>query len=227
MKKGIDAPIVPILFSVIGVIGILIAWQSQNPYNFIFPAIMFILAILFIHTSLDGKYKIIHDVVKSLDIPNDSQVLDLGTGHGAVLLAVAKKLKQPGKAIGIDIWQSADQSGNSQTTTQQNIDRAQVSAVAKVQTADMTKLPFNDHAFDFVFASFAIHNVKPRKQRELAINEALRVLKTDGRLIIIDMEHTREFKRVITQSGWQVTVHHAGINGLWGGMPTSILITQK
>lgn len=102
-----------------------------------------------------------------------------------------------------------------------------MSAVAKVQTADMTKLPFNDHAFDFVFASFAIHNVKPRKQRELAINEALRVLKTDGRLIIIDMEHTREFKRVITQSGWQVTVHHAGINGLWGGMPTSILITQK
>lgn len=73
MKKGIDAPIVPILFSVIGVIGILIAWQSQNPYNFI-------LAILFIHTSLDGKYKIIHDVVKSLDIPNDSQILDLGTG---------------------------------------------------------------------------------------------------------------------------------------------------
>lgn len=97
MKKGIDAPIVPILFSVIGVIGILIAWQSQNPYNFI-------LVILFIHTSLDGKYKIIHDVVKSLDIPNDSQILDLGTGHGAVLLAVAKKLKQPGKAIGIDIW---------------------------------------------------------------------------------------------------------------------------
>ena len=152
MKKGIDAPIVPILFSVIGVIGILIAWQSQNPYNFI-------LAILFIHTSLDGKYKIIHDVVKSLDIPNDSQILDLGTGHGAVLLAVAKKLKQPGKAIGIDIWQSADQSGNSQTTTQQNIDQAHVSAVAKVQTADMTKLPFNDHTFDFVFASFAIHNV--------------------------------------------------------------------
>lgn len=65
---------------------------------------MFVLAIVFIYTSLSGKYKIIHQVVKSLDIPDNSKVLDLGTGHGAVLLEVAKKLKQPGEVIGIDIW---------------------------------------------------------------------------------------------------------------------------
>lgn len=31
MKKGIDAPIVPIIFIVVGIIGVIPAWQSQNP----------------------------------------------------------------------------------------------------------------------------------------------------------------------------------------------------
>lgn len=122
MKKGIDAPIVPIIFLVNGIIGIVPAYQSRNSYNFIFPLVMFALAIVFIHTSLFGKYKIIRRVVKSLNIPDNSKVLDLGTGHGAVLLEVAKRLKRPGKVIGIDIWQSVDQSNNSKTEAQLNID---------------------------------------------------------------------------------------------------------
>lgn len=227
MKKGIDAPIVPIIFIVVGIIGVIPAWQSQNPYNFIFPALMFVLAIVFIHTSLSGKYKIIHQVVKSLDIPDNSKVLDLGTGHGAVLLEVAKKLKQPGEVIGIDIWQSADQSNNSQTATQQNIELAQWNEVAKVQTANMTKLPFSNNEFDDIFASFAIHNVKPKSQRELAIIEALRVLKTGGRLVIIDMEHIDEFKRILIQNKCKITMRHAGIDGIWGWIPTSIIIAEK
>ncbi|MEY8441608.1 class I SAM-dependent methyltransferase [Lactobacillaceae bacterium 24-114] len=227
MKKGIDAPIVPIIFIIVGIIGVIPAWHSRNPYNFIFPALMFVLAIAFIHTSLYGKYKIIHQVVKSLDIPGNSKVLDLGTGHGAVLLEVAKSLKEPGEVIGVDIWKSADQSYNSQGATEQNIEQAHLAKVAKVQTADMTQLPFNNNEFDYVFASFAIHNVKPRSQRELAINESLRVLKKGGYLVIIDMEHIGEFKRTLIQQGCRVRLRHAGIDGIWGGIPTSVIIAEK
>jgi ubiquinone/menaquinone biosynthesis C-methylase UbiE len=169
-----------------------------------------------------------HSVVSSLDIPQDSKVLDLGTGHGAVLLEVARNLKRPGETIGIDIWQSADQSSNSQAATQQNIDRAGVSDVAKVKTADMTRLPFNDRQFDYVFASLAIHNVKPKQQRELAIGEALRVLKPDGGLIIIDMEYIGEFKRCLADREYrEITVHRTGVNGMWGLMPTNVIIAKK
>ena len=223
MKKGIDAPLVPVLFIVAGILGIIPAYNSHNPYNFIFPGVMLTLAILFIHTSLFGKYRIIHQVVSSLNIPKDSKVLDLGTGHGAVLLEVAKKLKSPGKVIGIDILQSADQSSNSQSATQHNIKQADVEEVAKIQTANMTNLPFTDNEYDYVFASFAIHNVKPKKQRELAISEALRVLKDNGRLIIIDMEHIGEFKRYLIEHECIVNVHHTGINGIWGCIPTSVI----
>lgn len=227
MKKGIDAPLVPILFIVIGILGIILACNSHNIYNFVFPIIMIIMALLFIHTSLVGKYKIIRYVVESLDMPKDSKALDLGTGHGALLLEVAKKLKKPGEVIGIDIWQSADQSSNSQVATQQNIKQAQVEQVATVQTANMTQLPFDDNEFDYVFASFAIHNVKPKRQREVAMSEALRVLKDNGQLIIIDMEHIREFKRYLIEHGCTVNVRHTGINGIWGWIPTNIIDTKR
>lgn len=227
MKKGIDAPLVPILYIIIGVVGIFPAYYSQNYYNFIYPVMMLVLTIVFIHTSLSGKYKIIRRVVKELDIPDNSKVLDLGTGHGAVLLEVAKKLKQPGEVIGIDIWQSADQSNNSQAATQQNIERAQLGKVAKVQTSNMTRLPFSDNKFDYVFASFAIHNVKPKSQRELAISEALRVLKKNGLLVVIDMEHIGEFNQTLVQHGCKVTLRHAGINGVWGVIPTRIIVAEK
>lgn len=226
-RKGIDAPLIPILFIVVGAVGFVVAWQSRNLYNFIFPVVMLVLAIEFIYTSLYGKYKIIHNVVESLKLPSNSKVLDLGTGHGAVLLEVAHKLKKPGEVIGIDIWQSADQSGNSQAATLQNIKQAQVSEVAKVETANMTKLPFNDNEFDYVFASLAIHNIKPKSRRELAINEALRVLKHGEKIVIIDMEHIGEFKRFLSQHGCRVTVSHTGINGLWNWIPTSIIIAEK
>lgn len=99
MKKGVDAPLIPILFIIAGIVTTVSAWQSRNPANFIFPLIMFVLAIVFLHTSLFGKYRIIRNVVDSLNIAPDSEILDLGTGHGAVLLAVARKLKSPGEVV--------------------------------------------------------------------------------------------------------------------------------
>lgn len=38
MKKGIDAPIIPIIFIVVGIINVMPAWSTQSPYNFIFSA---------------------------------------------------------------------------------------------------------------------------------------------------------------------------------------------
>ena len=130
---------------------------------------------------------------------------------------MAGKLQLPGKVVGIDLWKSADQSSNSLTATQQNIEAAGVSNVAEIKTADMTKLPFDDESFDYVFASLAIHNVKPRAQRELALREALRVLKPAGYLVIIDLEYVGEFKRYLNEQNCrQVSVKRAEFNGLWG-----------
>jgi arsenite methyltransferase len=41
----------------------------------------------------------------------DEQILDMGCGRGAVLLMAASFLNE-GKATGVDIWSTSDQSGN-------------------------------------------------------------------------------------------------------------------
>ena len=92
----------------------------------------------------------------------------------------------------------------------------------------MTSLPFQDHHFDYVFASLAIHNVKPKAQRRLSIEEAMRVLKNNGQLVIIDIEHVQEYKKLLSELGCSdVQVYSTGWDGLWGWLPTKILIAKK
>lgn len=229
MNKGIDAPIIPTLFLVLGVFGLIIAITTGNLPIFIIPLVMFLSALLYLHTSLRGKYIIIRNVVNKLQIPRNSQVLDLGTGHGAVLLEVAKHLLLPGQVIGIDIWKNLDQSNNSQKATQLNIDNAGFNDVAKLQTADMTSLPFNNDAFNYVFACMSIHNVKPREKRASVLREALRVLQPGGTLVIIDIEHTNEYQRDLKRMGCRnIITQQPGWIGLWGtALPTKILLAQK
>ena len=155
-------------------------------------------------------------------------MLDIGTGHGAVLLEVAKYLKVPGKVTGIDIWRSADQSNNLQTATQHNIDLAGINGVTELKTADMTKLPFDDESFDYAIASLSIHNVKPQFKRQQALTEIMRVLKKDGYLVIIDIEHIKEYKKFLEHLGCQsIKTESTGSNDLWGWLPTKVLVAQK
>ena len=53
------------------------------------------------------------------------------------------------------------------------------------QTADATKLPFEDNFFDYVSISFALHE-KERDIRDKVISEMKRVLKKEGNLLFID-----------------------------------------
>lgn len=125
---------------------------------------IFACTYLYLRTSLVGKYKIIDRVVGKTRIAATDQVLDLGCGHGAVMLAVAKHLRAPGKVTGIDIWKRVDQSGNRQAATQAVIEAAGVSQVAQLQTADMTALPFNDNQFDAVLLACRSTTSSPSKR---------------------------------------------------------------
>lgn len=228
MKKGIDAPLVPILFLLVGIVGLVMAITSKDWTNYIFPIILLLFSGLYLHTSLSGKYKIIRHLVRKMNLASNSQVLDLGTGHGAFLLEIARQLKTPGKVIGLDIWNQGDQSGNAIEETQHNIDRIGVSTVSKLVTGNMTKLPFEDNHFDSVVASLSIHNVKPKSSREKAIDEAYRVLMSGGQLIIMDIEHVGEYRNRLEQLGVNsVHVEHAGINGMYAALSTRILIAKK
>ena len=228
MKKGLDAPLVPITFIIFGIIGMIFAFKSGDIFQYFFPVTMIICSLIFLNTSLHGKYIIIKRTIKALEIPQNSRILDIGTGHGAVLVEVAKYLRKPGKVIGIDIWNKLDQSDNSKYNAQNNVNMMNLNDVAELENANMTTLPFKDGSFNYVIASLSIHNVKPKNKRKKALSEAIRVLKLNGYLIIIDIEHINEYKKFLIEKGFtNIKINKTGFNGLWGALPTRVLIAQK
>jgi arsenite methyltransferase len=119
-------------------------------------------------------------------------VLDVGCGRGLMLVGVAKRLTT-GRAIGIDIWQAVDLSGNRPEAALVNAEREGVADRVEIQTADMRSLPFPDATFDLVVSRAAIHNLYSAEDRAKAIGQIARVLKPGGQALIDDIRHHREY----------------------------------
>ena len=75
-------------------------------------------ALTFWYTTLRGKFLVWARLLDSLHLRGDENSLDLGCGHGAVIIATALRLPH-GHATGIDLWRNQDQTGNSAEATPQ------------------------------------------------------------------------------------------------------------
>jgi ubiquinone/menaquinone biosynthesis C-methylase UbiE len=139
---------------------------------------------VFLHTTLRGKLRIWERDLDRAGLSGNEQLLDLGCGRGAVLIEAARRLPA-GRAVGVDVW-SRDQSGNRPETTLANAAAAGVADRVEVHTADMTALPFEDGSFDVVTSALAIHNIRSPEGRYRAVDEAMRVLRPGGQLLIAD-----------------------------------------
>ena len=191
---GIDAPFAPAFMAVMIVFVAVTATLSGRWRNFVPVPFMLAILGLYLHSSLRGKFVVWADLLDRLKLRGDERVLDLGCGRGAVLLMAAQHLTT-GRAVGVDLWRSADQSGKSLDATQRNAIAEGVADRVDLHTADMTVLPFEDDCFDVVVSSFAIHNISGAAGREKAIVEAVRVLRPGGRLIIADIRATRLYEK--------------------------------
>jgi arsenite methyltransferase len=133
-----------------------------------------------------------------------------------VLLLAARHLPD-GHAVGLDRWRAIDQSGNNATTARSN---AQLEAVADrvdLVTADMTAMPFPNASFDVVVSALAIHNIAGPSGRHATIDEALRVLRPGGRLLIADFKSTKQYQTWIGAQLPHVSVRRLGRRYWYGG----------
>lgn len=149
-----------------------------------------------------GKLRLRDRVIASIAWRGDETVLDVGCGHGLMLIAAARRLTT-GTAVGVDSWQKVDQAGNCREATLQNVQLEQVAKKVTLKDGDARKLEFDGHAFDIVLSSWAIHNIDDAIDRECAIQEMVRVLKPGGRLVIVDIQQIQQYASVLRNCGMQ------------------------
>jgi len=182
----------------------------------------------YLHTTRRGKFDVWAQILDELKLHGDENLLDLGCGRGAVLLAAAKLLPR-GRAVGIDLWRP-DQTGNSPEATLSNAALENVADRVELRTADISDLPFDDNSVDVVVSSLVIHNITNSAGRRQAIKEAARVLRAGGRLAIVDLGFTRQYVKQLHELGLQDVLRRGlGWRMWWGGpwFPTHLVTATK
>lgn len=153
---------------------------------------LFLESFLLMASSYYGKFRARDLLLDGLSLTGEETLLDVGCGHGLLLIGAAKRLPR-GRALGIDLWSQVDQGNNSKEATLRNAAIEGVADRVKVETGDMRQMPFADATFDAIVASLAIHNVPSREGRRQAISEIVRVLKPGGRVALMDLQKTKEY----------------------------------
>jgi ubiquinone/menaquinone biosynthesis C-methylase UbiE len=175
---------------------IVIIILAVTTISFFLPAITILLGSMFF------KFRERDWLFDQLALKGNETVLDVGCGHGLLLIAAAKRIKS-GKAIGIDLWVQADQADNSQEATLMNAKVEGVQDKVEIHSGDMRKLPLADKSIDVVVSSWAIHNIYDEQGREAALSEIKRVLKPEGRFAILDIDHAPSYREYFIKQGMQ------------------------
>ncbi len=226
---GVDAPYllpVPIIFALIN-----IAAGVANRTWLPFFAVGVILGCMGfgLYASRRGKFLVWAELLDGLELRGDERILDIGCGRGAVLMLAAQRLST-GRATGVDLWRRADQSGNSIDATHQNAVVEGVADRVELHTGDMTQLPFPNASFDVVVSNIAMHNVEGAAGRNKAIDEAVRVLRPGGRLLVADLLGTNQYYERLRDIGMiEVNRRNLGWRVWWSGpwLATRLVSARK
>lgn len=106
------------------------------------------------------------------------RALDVGCGTGSLALALVKKVGPGGEVIGIDASPEMVQVAREKA--------AKKGGQARFQVALIEDLPFEDAYFDLALSTLMLHHLPPDLKGR-GLTEVRRVLKPDGRLVLVDL----------------------------------------
>jgi arsenite methyltransferase len=210
---GIDAPgvIRYLAFFGLACLGLAVFGIDIHIYNVIivhqgwyYPGVILTAeSILMLYYSISMKFRHRDRMLRKIVWRGDEQVLDVGTGRGLLLIGAAKHLTT-GRAIGIDIWQAKDLSGNAPERTEDNVRAEGVSDRVELRAEPAQKMSFPAESFDVIVSNQCLHNIPSKAERDQACAEIVRVLKPGGRIIISDFMHSRRYAELFRQAGLDV-----------------------
>ena len=153
-----------------------------------------------IFSSLVGKLRARDILLNNLHLEGDEHILDVGCGHGLLMIGAAKRVPK-GFAVGVDIWSQVDQGNNSKEVAMKNAQLEGVADRVDILNSDMRKMPFAKETFDAVVACMSIHNIELYDGRYKAIQEIVRVLKIGGQVALLDFRYVEEYANNLRKLG--------------------------
>jgi len=215
LDYGIDSPFIGLqIFSVIIAalaIGIFLNNSSYTAARVLAsiilsfaPAAALVIILMILYIKI-GKFMHRDKMLRMLPIEGYEQVLDIGTGHGLLMIGAAKKLTT-GKSFGIDIWNEEDLSDNNYEFAIRNAKLEAVSEKVEIVNADACRIPFTDNSFDYILSNLCLHNIDGKQNRSLACGEITRLLKPGGIALISDFRYIQEYTREFKKMGLTVSV---------------------
>ncbi|MGH9387825.1 MAG: class I SAM-dependent methyltransferase [Vicinamibacterales bacterium] len=122
-------------------------------------------------------------------------ILDVGCGTGSLAIAAKRQVGADGSVFGIDASPAMIARATSKAT------RAGIDVSFKTAVAEA--LPFPDAQFDVVLSTLMLHHL-PRTVRQQCAREIRRVLKPQGRVLVVD------FAQAQSKSGLLAHFHRHG-----------------
>jgi demethylmenaquinone methyltransferase/2-methoxy-6-polyprenyl-1,4-benzoquinol methylase len=104
------------------------------------------------------------------------KVLDVACGTGDFTIEIARKVVPGSEVLGVDISEGMIAVG------QEKIAKAGIAA--SMHVADCEALPYEGNTFDRISVGFGVRNFE---HLELGLSEMCRVLKKDGKLVILEL----------------------------------------
>jgi ubiquinone/menaquinone biosynthesis C-methylase UbiE len=241
---GLDAP--PVIRNLLLVAGVALAvatlvhflgvphplWIPVREVGLVVAANCLLNATVMVWYSKVGKHRGRERLLDRVPWRGDEAVLDVGCGRGLLLVGAARRLTT-GKAVGVDLWQAEDLSGNRPEATLENARLEGVAQRLEVKTGDARQLPFPDASFDVVVSGLTLHNIYDRAGRQQAVREIARVLRPGGHVAVADIQHTGEYVAVLREHGvpdahrlgsWRTI---AAMISTWGGVRPYWVLGRK
>jgi SAM-dependent methyltransferase len=228
-KYGLDAPAVVLGYIAGGILLLILGITLSSKFYYAkwmtnIGIIFLIIGLYMTYGSKVGKYKMRVKIIKRLSIKGNETALDVGCGRGLMLNGVASQLNA-GKAYGIDIWNTNDQSGNNYDAVMCNAKIEGTESKIEVVNSDMRKMPFQDSYFDIIVSSLAIHNLKNNEERKKALLEISRVAKKGCKLAILDIAHIKYYANILSSQGFDI--EHIDKHQLQIFPPVKVLYARK
>jgi len=147
------------------------------------------------------------------------RILDMATGTGDVAIEIIRQDGYRRKVFGLDFSQPMIQ------RARQKVLEKHLSQTITLSLGDALSLPFRDNTFDASLMAFGLRNIVKKEQ---ALSEMVRVLKNDGRVIILEFTFPRKgwmrrlypiyFQRVLPRVGGFIS----GDRGAYSYLPESV-----